>query len=285
MAPLSSPPPPPLLDVGTLPTATSPLPELTPSPVATFPSPSPPASVTPSCAASGRGKSLGWSQETPPSGKSGGGPSPPSFKEVLLGAIAAAAPPSVGSPRASAPVSPVVTSSPRIVLRKGTTRREPPLVGPDAEGWVPAVSRHTRKELHRRGRLPRRPVPADLRGRCFNCFSPRHRAVSCRSSPRCFRCRATGHRSYDCVARPPPSTSGPHPGRVWQPVARPLAASPASPCGDHVSAGGGFFGSIFGCVRFGLTSLAGPQTSWEPRWLSSASFPPRRRSSFLVHPV
>jgi hypothetical protein len=45
---------------------------------------------------------------------------------------------------------------------------------------------------------PRRAVPEDLRGRCFNCFSTRHRAAVCRHRTRCFRCLEPGHRSYVC---------------------------------------------------------------------------------------
>jgi hypothetical protein len=41
-------------------------------------------------------------------------------------------------------------------------------------------------------------VPADLRGKCFNCFSTAHRAAECRSRSRCFVCRELGHRSYNC---------------------------------------------------------------------------------------
>jgi hypothetical protein len=39
---------------------------------------------------------------------------------------------------------------------------------------------------------PPRPVLADLRGRCFNCFSPSHRAADCGSLVRCFHAVCLG---------------------------------------------------------------------------------------------
>ncbi|CAN6170763.1 unnamed protein product [Urochloa humidicola] len=103
MATLSSPPPTPsapppfplppnLLDA--IANATSPTPALTPSPAATSPS-SLPASRSLPATATGRSKAQRWSRDTPPSGKSGGGVSPVSFKEAVLAAIpeAAAVPP------------------------------------------------------------------------------------------------------------------------------------------------------------------------------------------------
>jgi hypothetical protein len=45
---------------------------------------------------------------------------------------------------------------------------------------------------------PRRLMPTDLKGHCFNCFSMTHFAAQCRQRTRCFRCRALGHRSAAC---------------------------------------------------------------------------------------
>lgn len=74
--------------------------------------------------------------------------------------------------------------------------------GPDSEGWWPVESRRSCHVRLRVSHQPRRTVPSDLRGRCFNCLSPEHLAVGCRSPPRCFHCRVLGHRSYDCGRRP-----------------------------------------------------------------------------------
>ena len=125
-----------------------------------------------------------WSHDTLPSGKSGGGDAPqPSFLEVLLTGInARSAPAATKSP--TQPASPC-GASPRIVVRPYAPRRATSTTGPDADGWHPVVSRRTRKELHRLERRPRRPVPADLRGKCFNCLSPtigRRRAVLVRGA-------------------------------------------------------------------------------------------------------
>jgi hypothetical protein len=168
MATAPPPPPPPLLDASN--PATSLPPPLTPSPAATSPFRSPlPASGTypPSPIPAGRGKSLRWSSDTPPTGKSGdGGVIHPSFKEVLLAAVNTAAAPENISPSAVAPanVSPTPSADlrgatrrgltspashqvapepavPRIVLRPADQRVAVPGGCPDAEGWETVVSR------------------------------------------------------------------------------------------------------------------------------------------------
>jgi hypothetical protein len=57
------------------------------------------------------------------------------------------------------------------------------------------------------------PVPMDLRGKCFNSFSPGHCAAACRLRPRCFNCKMLGHRSRECSDR----GSAPRPPlrKVW----------------------------------------------------------------------
>jgi len=84
---------------------------------------------------------------------------------------------------------------------------------------------------------PHRSVPADLRGKCFNCFSQEHRAANCKSRTRCFRCLALGHRSSGCLRQPIGLLpEDPRPQRlVWRPknsVARkgapPAATTPAA---------------------------------------------------------
>jgi hypothetical protein len=72
----------------------------------------------------------------------------------------------------------------------------------DAEGWIQVETRWSRRRrrLAERPRLPlpRRPVPQDLRGRCFNCLATSHRAAACRRPSCCLRCRRPGHRAADC---------------------------------------------------------------------------------------
>lgn len=118
--------------------------------------------------------------------------------------------------------------TPLIVLRNSPCARVSPTRVPDADGWYAKGSRRAR-QVHR----PRRPVPKDLRGKCFNCFSPDHRAMDCRSQTRCFRCRGLGHRAFDCrrrleVAR----LCDPQPRSLeWRPKIS-LAAGVAAPPAD-----------------------------------------------------
>ena len=46
-----------------------------------------------------------------------------------------------------------------------------------ADGWVTVEDRRARHKCPRRPRPPPKPVLADLRDKCFNCFSPLHRAA------------------------------------------------------------------------------------------------------------
>uniref|UniRef100_A0A8R7QA81 CCHC-type domain-containing protein n=1 Tax=Triticum urartu TaxID=4572 RepID=A0A8R7QA81_TRIUA len=46
--------------------------------------------------------------------------------------------------------------------------------------------------------LAPRPVPAWLRGRCYRCLLPGHRAAVCRDPFRCSRCLENGHRAREC---------------------------------------------------------------------------------------
>jgi hypothetical protein len=73
----------------------------------------------------------------------------------------------------------------------------------DTEGWIKVETRWSRRSRHRlaerpRPPLPRRPVPQDLRGRCFNCLATSHRATACRRPSCCLRCRRPGHRVAEC---------------------------------------------------------------------------------------
>ena len=95
-------------------------------------------------------------------------------------------------------------SSPRIVVHPRECRPPAFATSPDDEGWQTAVNRRTRMELRH---LECRPVPAGLRGKCFNCFSTWHRAAACTLATRCFHCRELGHRAHDCSVQStaPPS--------------------------------------------------------------------------------
>lgn len=78
----------------------------------------------------------------------------------------------------------------------------------------------------RRRRLPCRPVPVDLHGRCFNCFAGSHRTAQCRSRTRCFRCHGLGHCSAAC-----PNRVGVAPVRVpvWRIISLATAMSDSVP--------------------------------------------------------
>ena len=93
----------------------------------------------------------------------------------------------------------------------------------DCKSLAKVESRRARRERRRRELPPRRPVPTDLWGRCFNCLSKGHQASCCRSRPRCFSCRGLGHRSRACPSRRPGVASSaatrPRSQLVWRPVA------------------------------------------------------------------
>uniref|UniRef100_K3ZZV1 CCHC-type domain-containing protein n=1 Tax=Setaria italica TaxID=4555 RepID=K3ZZV1_SETIT len=87
--------------------------------------------------------------------------------------------------------------APRIILYPETRRSHVAVGTLDLDGWVKAESRRARQARRQHEAPPRRAVPADLRGRCFNCFSLKHRAADCRSRPRCF-----GRKRRRCARRP-----------------------------------------------------------------------------------
>jgi hypothetical protein len=103
--------------------------------------------------------------------------------------------------------------------------RAAPCLGREADngaGWVKVEGRQARRRRLRPLKSPPllpRVVPSDLRGKCFNCLSPSHRAAACRRLVRCFCCRLPGHRAYVCPRR----RSGipqPRRGLVWRPVSQ-----------------------------------------------------------------
>ena len=130
----------------------------------------------------------------PPSGKSGGGAPSRSFKEVLLAAASVVSSDSVSAP----PASPLCSTSPRILLRPADSRQPPSRRSLDAGGRQEVESQRSRKTRLRAEREQRRRVPADLRGLCFNYFSPNHRVGACNNRTRCFKCWLTGRRAYWC---------------------------------------------------------------------------------------
>jgi hypothetical protein len=137
-----------------------------------------------------------------------------SFREVAVASLASMAPPSSPQPATAVP--------PQIILRSKVhcpqqSKRSPDAEAVMGEGGVPRCRR-----MHSRLRLPpKRPVPADLRDLCFNCFSPVHRAAQCRSRHRCFKCRSIGHLSYYCFGMSRPAGEQPalgHRVSVWRRV-------------------------------------------------------------------
>jgi hypothetical protein len=194
-------PPPPLLPGAQ--TSHSPTPTSAPGPAATIlPSPtsgSPSPSLSPTSLPAGRSKAQRW-------GDDGGNHDGrlPSYKDVLVS--------SSSTPLATHPVA--------------------------GDDWVTVVDRRARWRRPRPLVPLHRPVPADLRGKCFNCFSPSHRAVVCRRPVRCFVCRLLGHRAHVCPRR---QTTPPRPrrSRVWRPVSLlPPMGPPDCAAGDHSGGSG-----------------------------------------------
>jgi hypothetical protein len=78
-----------------------------------------------------------------------------------------------------------------------TASRSVTPVLPAEQRWQKVESKRSRRQRLKAAR-PRRPGPVDLAGRCFNCFSPSHRAAQCQQRTRCFKCHVLGHRSFEC---------------------------------------------------------------------------------------
>uniref|UniRef100_A0A0D3G0H8 CCHC-type domain-containing protein n=1 Tax=Oryza barthii TaxID=65489 RepID=A0A0D3G0H8_9ORYZ len=68
----------------------------------------------------------------------------------------------------------------------------------DPLGWQ-VVRR--KKSKNKSASPPRRPVPKDLNGVCFNCLERGHVRAECRAPPSCFGCGQPGHRLEDCSQR------------------------------------------------------------------------------------
>ena len=190
----------------------------------------------------GRSKHERWDCDSPGSECSDG--SVPSFRDVVISSagLSSSAPSAAAATVVSAAVEVIPVPAPpppRIVLIRPSASRQRGAVRPGPGGWVKFVSRGERRRRRREARPPRRQVPADLVGKCFNCFSAGHTAALCRQRTRCFRCRSPGHRSYVC---PLESAGGgvllPERISVWRrlgPVMSPPGASSrnGSPAGDE----------------------------------------------------
>jgi hypothetical protein len=202
-----TPPPPPQ----PTPTATTPPPDPNPSPSSTsHHSPSTVATPAPAttplpcplgfCASQvGRSKFQRWDDNA--SGSSSGG-TVHSYKEALLS--------SSGATSQEVDVNTSTVARPKLCDKERRLRRREVLVPVDKEdGWQVVKSRKQfRCASARRGTI------VNLRGRCFNCFSPNHLVASCRCPPRCFRCFKLGHQASCC----PSIQAGPQklktPGRL-----------------------------------------------------------------------
>jgi hypothetical protein len=64
----------------------------------------------------------------------------------------------------------------------------------------------------------RRPVLADLIGRCFNCLRQDQVAAMCTFTPRCLRCHGEGHQARACKHPRSPEAGGLPPCLSWPPV-------------------------------------------------------------------
>lgn len=172
-------------------------------------------------------------------------------------------------------------------------RRYPaPGASPNYDGWQTAVSRCTRKVLRRLERHPhpRRPVPIDLLGKCFNCFSPQHRAATCSLVTWCFHCRELGHRAHGCSARRVAPSSSCVPQLVWRstsmtavpPCPRQLVWRPVSSAAPATDAPAATTASSGGSREGRGREEAAPHAPWTwwccarfGRWPGAAE--PRRR--------
>ncbi|CAD6234865.1 unnamed protein product [Miscanthus lutarioriparius] len=71
-------------------------------------------------------------------------------------------------------------------------------MAPDAEGFRQVQSRRR----WRRVASPRRPVPSNLVGLCFNCLAGDHVHADCTFPAKCYNCRDVGHQARDCPLPP-----------------------------------------------------------------------------------
>jgi hypothetical protein len=203
----------------------------TPAPAANQPLPNPRAPSSPTTLSpdappslpSGRSKTQRWIDSSPPSSSVEASPTTcRTFRDVLLSQPLMAVP-------APKPVTEMAAPA--------------PLAGADSrqgdEGWQLVQRKCSQRHPPPQARHPpRRAVPEDLRGRCFNCLSFQHRAASCRSRTRCLRSFELGHLSYGsprwlAALRPTRRRVPPPRNLTWWSVPA-LAPTPvAPPSADH----------------------------------------------------
>ncbi|AQK39879.1 hypothetical protein ZEAMMB73_Zm00001d023716 [Zea mays] len=238
--------------------STSPTPETTPIPAANHLSSSP-ASAGPS-ACGGRSKAQRWCEDGA-AGAAGVGAVP------AHAAGAGVVPVGAGVVPAGAGVVPaavgVAPSQNRRSYRDALVSSQRPVsrvaVVSAGGGWETVQSRRGRRLARRPPQPEPRPVPVDLRGRCFNCFSADHRAARCSNRVRCFFCRRRGHRVSECPRRQTnlvalqtnlaAPVAAPVRRLVWRPISKETSAAVsgadhamAGAGGDHAMAGGSTLG-------------------------------------------
>ncbi|CAO2046082.1 unnamed protein product [Urochloa humidicola] len=104
---------------------------------------------------------------------------------------------------------PRLRGSPCAPLPRGVPRPAPaaamaPRV--DADGFQDVVSRATLRQLRRNSSSPspmedlrpRKRIPLELKGKCLNCLSYKHRVATCKLPQRCLRCHGFRHLAKDC---------------------------------------------------------------------------------------
>ncbi|GJN13350.1 hypothetical protein PR202_gb00044 [Eleusine coracana subsp. coracana] len=207
---------------GARPAPISPTPAATSTPSLSSKAPGSSSSLSPLASPfrpSGRSNSQRWEECSP---GSDGEPSPlqrpSSYKDALL--VPSSPPPTKAPPKRAV----VDRAAPRSQVRFANLPRTNAGAA-NVDGWQHAVSKSARRKMARQACRPRRSVPEDLRGRCFNCLSRSHRAISCRRRTRCLRCHELGHRSYSCPLKVAERHWLEKPQLEW----RPVKTAPGSP--------------------------------------------------------
>ncbi|KAJ1288277.1 hypothetical protein BS78_02G078500 [Paspalum vaginatum] len=147
--------------------------------VATPPLEAPEPFVSPSLVPAGRSKTVRW-RDCSPSSPDEVDPRPTTapYRDALLSAARVDLPPTL------APAQPSQADL--------------------GSGWQVYESWRARQRRRRPPLCPRRSVPEDLQGKCFNYLSKSHRAAGCLCRPQCFRCLEEGHRAAACPGRRAP---------------------------------------------------------------------------------
>ena len=97
------------------------------------------------------------------------------------------------------------------IMEHPAPRRRPHRFSPP-DGWREVLPLRTDDNgadtgrHHARQPPPRRPLPAELSGRCLNCLSYKHRRADCRLQTRCLRCLELRHLARDCKQPRSPRT-------------------------------------------------------------------------------